>query len=58
MLLGNNMKFKNSNIKKEEKRMKKDLIIGIIIMALSFVIFYLGFKKIDDAEKNIEDLTQ
>lgn len=58
MLLGNNMKFKNSNIKKEEKRMKKGLIIGIIIMALSFVIFYLGFKKIDDAEKNIEDLTQ
>ena len=57
MLLGDdNMKFKNVNIKKEEKRMKKGLIIGIIIMALSFAIFYLGFKKIDDAEKNMEDL--
>lgn len=50
------MKFKNTNIRKEEKRMKKGLIISIIIIALSFLLFYVSIKKDENSEKNREDL--
>lgn len=50
------MKFKNENVLREEKRIKKNIIIGIILIVVSFVMFYFGNKAMEMADNNIKDM--
>ena len=50
------MKFKNKNVLKEEKKIKKNIIIGIILIVVSFVMFYFGNRAMEIADNNIKDM--
>lgn len=50
------MKFTNVNVLKEEKRMKKNLIIGVVLGILAIVFFVIGDKVEENNTKNAKDL--
>lgn len=50
------MKFTNVNVLKEEKRMKKNLIIGVVLGILAIVFFVIGGKVEENNIKNAKDL--
>lgn len=50
------MKFTNVNVLKEEKRMKKNLIIGVVLGIIAIVFFVIGDKVEENNTKNAKDL--
>ena len=50
------MKFTNVNVLKEEKRMKKNLIIGVVLGILAIVFFVIGGKVEENNIKATKDL--
>ena len=50
------MKFTNKNVLKEEKKIKRGMIIGIALIVVSFGLFYFGNRAMKKADNNIKDM--